>query len=104
MEIVNSLFLSVVDHKSVNNGFPNGSIDPSNSVTLEVPEKLEALHIFANSMAKQIGVKLGPEEIVPGVFHYSATRIIVQAMECLTEELTRASLAKAWERNNWWVG
>ena len=65
---------------------------------LELEPKSVPLYDFVCDTAREIGVKLTSEEIVPGVIHCAASRVIMRAVECLVDDLVRMSLAKAWER------
>lgn len=65
---------------------------------MELERKLEPFYDFVCETAREIGIKLISEEIVPTVVHCAASRMIMRAVECLTEDLVRMSLAKAWER------
>ncbi|XP_012254143.2 YEATS domain-containing protein 2 [Athalia rosae] len=76
-------------------------IDPlQDCVTLEVDSPLELPCAFVNETARAIGIKFQKEEIVPGVKHCAVQRVIVEAMQCLIDDLMRRSLAKAWERSS----
>ncbi|KOX81260.1 YEATS domain-containing protein 2 [Melipona quadrifasciata] len=65
---------------------------------LELEKRLMPFHDFVCETAREIGIKLISEEIVPTVAHCAAGRMIMRAVECLAEDLVRMSLAKAWER------
>ena len=65
---------------------------------LELEKKLVPFYDFICETAREIGIKLISEEIVPSVVHGAAGRMIMRAVECLAEDLVRMSLAKAWER------
>ncbi|KAK9300376.1 hypothetical protein QLX08_006917 [Tetragonisca angustula] len=65
---------------------------------LELEKRLVPFHDFVCETAREIGIKLISEEIVPTVAHCAAGRMIMRAVECLAEDLVRMSLAKAWER------
>ena len=75
----------------------NGEIG---TVSLGIPENIVGLQTFVCETARQIGVKLEPEEIVPGVTHCASARMMVRAVQCLIEDLLRSSHAMAWERRN----
>ncbi|XP_011644166.1 YEATS domain-containing protein 2 [Pogonomyrmex barbatus] len=68
-------------------------------IPVELDEDLLPFHNFICNTARDIGIKIGPEEIVPGVLYCAASRVIMRVIECFVEDLTRSSLAKAWERN-----
>ncbi|XP_076625654.1 YEATS domain containing 2 homolog D12 [Colletes latitarsis] len=76
-----------------NKGFPNTKL-----AVLEIEEKLAPLHDFVCETAREIGVKLTSEEILPNVIDCASGRMIMRAVECLVDDLIRMSLAKAWER------
>ncbi|OAD54942.1 YEATS domain-containing protein 2 [Eufriesea mexicana] len=67
-------------------------------IVLELETKLVPFYDFVCEIAREIGIKLISEEIVPTVVHCAAGRMIMRAVECLVEDLVRMSLAKAWER------
>ncbi|XP_053986887.1 uncharacterized protein LOC128880631 [Hylaeus volcanicus] len=67
---------------------------------LEIEEKLAPLHEFVCETAREIGVKLTSEEILPNVIDFTSSRMIMKAVECLVDDLIRMSLAKAWEKCN----
>ncbi|KAK2576226.1 hypothetical protein KPH14_005595 [Odynerus spinipes] len=72
----------------------------SKMISLDLEERLIPLHNFVCETTRSIGITLKPEEIIPNVLHCTASRTIIQAMECFLEDLVRASLAKAWEKSN----
>ncbi|XP_066598718.1 uncharacterized protein D12 [Prorops nasuta] len=72
---------------------------PNDMLVLELDEKMVPLYNFVSETARDIGIKLDFEEIVPNVVHCAAGRMIMKAIECLVEDLSRSSLAKAWERS-----
>ncbi|XP_012060495.1 PREDICTED: YEATS domain-containing protein 2 [Atta cephalotes] len=84
----------------------NGSKKNSNYSTdstlipIELDENLLPFHNFVCDTAQEIGIKIEPEEIIPGVLYCAASRVIMQVVKCFVEDLTRSSLARAWERNN----
>nr|XP_031845887.1 uncharacterized protein LOC116432746 isoform X1 [Nomia melanderi] len=65
---------------------------------LEMEAKSTSFYDFVCETAREIGVKLNPEEILPQVVYCAAGRMIMRAIECLVDDLIRMSLAKAWER------
>ncbi|EZA53024.1 YEATS domain-containing protein [Ooceraea biroi] len=67
---------------------------------LELDEGLLPLHNFVCDTARDSGVEIGSEEIVPGVQHCATSRVIMRVIECFVEDLARSSLARAWERNS----
>lgn len=73
--------------------------EKKNIMSLGIPQKIVPLQTYVCDTARQIGLKLEPEEIVPGVLHCASARMIVKATECFLEDLLRSSLAKAWERS-----
>ncbi|KAG7200954.1 hypothetical protein KM043_003314 [Ampulex compressa] len=75
-----------------------GQSSGSGVLALELATRLEPLQDFVCETARQIGIKLVSEEIVPNVVHCAAGRMVMRALECFLEDLLRASLAKAWER------
>lgn len=72
----------------------------STLIPIELDENLLPLHNFVCDTARDIGIKIGPEEIVPGVLYCAASRVMIKVVECFVEDLARSSLAKAWERNS----
>lgn len=73
---------------------------PKDMITLEIEPSQQLPCAFVNETAREIGVRLQKEEIIPGVRDSTAERMIAQAMQCLVDDLVRRSLAKAWERNS----
>ncbi|KZC05694.1 YEATS domain-containing protein 2 [Dufourea novaeangliae] len=65
---------------------------------LEMEMKSISFYDFVCETAREIGIKLNPEEILPSVVDGAAGRMIMKAVECLVDDLVRMSLAKAWER------
>lgn len=43
-----------------------------------MPSESESLFIYVNETAQNIGIKLTDEEIIPGVRHYSGSRMIMR--------------------------
>ncbi|EFN63833.1 YEATS domain-containing protein 2 [Camponotus floridanus] len=78
----------------------DGGSDFSKLIPLELDGSLLPFHNFVDDTARDIGIKIGPEEIVPGVLYNAASRVMMRVVECFVEDLTRTSLAKAWERNS----
>ncbi|XP_046813296.1 uncharacterized protein LOC124421759 [Vespa crabro] len=78
----------------------NNEITTSRTISLDLEEKLLPLHNFICETTRSIGITLKPEEIVPNVFHCTASRVMIRAMECFIEDIVRTSLAKAWEKSN----
>ncbi|KYN03579.1 YEATS domain-containing protein 2 [Cyphomyrmex costatus] len=72
----------------------------STLIPIELDKNLLPFHNFVCNTAQEIGIKIGPEEIIPGVVYCAASRVIMRVVECFVEDLTRSSLARAWERNN----
>nr|XP_033336602.1 YEATS domain-containing protein 2 [Megalopta genalis]XP_033336603.1 YEATS domain-containing protein 2 [Megalopta genalis]XP_033336604.1 YEATS domain-containing protein 2 [Megalopta genalis]XP_033336605.1 YEATS domain-containing protein 2 [Megalopta genalis]XP_033336606.1 YEATS domain-containing protein 2 [Megalopta genalis] len=72
-------------------------LDPKIAV-LEMETKSIPFHDFICETAREIGVKLNHEEILPSVVDCAASRAIMRAIECLVDDLVRMSLAKAWKR------
>ncbi|XP_034191694.2 YEATS domain containing 2 homolog D12 isoform X1 [Osmia lignaria lignaria] len=76
----------------------------SNEVTdtkiaaMNLDTKSVPLYNFVHETAREIGVELVSEEIVPNVVYCASGRTMMRAVECLVEDLVRMSLAKAWER------
>ncbi|KAL6447446.1 hypothetical protein ACFW04_001559 [Cataglyphis niger] len=83
-----------------NNNRNNDSSTNSKLIPLELDESLLPFHNFVCDTARDIGIKIGPEEIVPGILYSAASRVMMRVVECFVEDLTRTSLAKAWERNS----
>ncbi|XP_046743507.1 YEATS domain-containing protein 2 [Diprion similis] len=70
------------------------------TITLDSDPLLELPSAFVDETAREIGIRLQREEIIPGVLHSAAERMIVEAMRCFVDDLMRRSHAKAWERSN----
>ncbi|XP_011051923.1 PREDICTED: YEATS domain-containing protein 2 isoform X2 [Acromyrmex echinatior] len=88
-----------IDRRKNGNKNSNYSTD-STLIPIELDENLLPFHNFVCDTAQEIGIKIEPEEIIPGVLYCAASRVIMQVVECFVEDLTRSSLARAWERNN----
>nr|XP_003707125.1 PREDICTED: YEATS domain-containing protein 2 [Megachile rotundata]XP_012149601.1 PREDICTED: YEATS domain-containing protein 2 [Megachile rotundata]XP_012149602.1 PREDICTED: YEATS domain-containing protein 2 [Megachile rotundata]XP_012149603.1 PREDICTED: YEATS domain-containing protein 2 [Megachile rotundata]XP_012149605.1 PREDICTED: YEATS domain-containing protein 2 [Megachile rotundata] len=72
---------------------------PDKKITaLNLETKFVPLYNFIHETAREIGIELVSEEIVPNVVYCATGRMIMRAVECLVEDLVRMSLAKAWER------
>lgn len=78
----------------------SNEIITSGTISLDMEEKLLPLHNFICETTRSIGITLKPEEIIPNVFHCTASRVMIRAMECFMEDIVRTSLAKAWEKTN----
>lgn len=117
-----------IDRRKNYNNRNSDSSTNSKLIPLELDESLLPFHNFVCDTARDIGIKIGPEEIVPGVLYSAASRVMMrvkiisyancanfltlsyvfvtikimffQVVECFVEDLTRTSLAKAWERNS----
>lgn len=63
------------ERNSVNN---DSSVVSSTLVPLELDESLMPLHNFVCNAARNIGIKIRPEEIVPGVMYSAASRAIMR--------------------------
>ncbi|XP_024873967.1 YEATS domain-containing protein 2 [Temnothorax curvispinosus] len=72
----------------------------STLLPIELDEDLLPFHNFVCDTARDIGIKITPEEIIPGVVYCAASRVMMRVVECFVEDLTRSSLARAWERNS----
>lgn len=84
-----------------NDGNQNSNYSSDSAlIPIELDEDLLPFHNFVCDTARDIGIKIGPEEVVPGVLYCAASRVIMRVVECFVEDLTRSSLARAWERNN----
>ncbi|XP_011297531.1 YEATS domain-containing protein 2 [Fopius arisanus] len=68
-------------------------------VVMEVPKSAEPIYSYVCGTARQIGVKLLGEEVVQGVRHAAAGRVLARAVECLMEDLLRSSFAQSFERS-----
>lgn len=51
---------------------------PKDVITLELDSSLQLPTAFVNETAREVGVRLQKEEIIPGVMHRAAERVIVQ--------------------------
>ncbi|KAI4499386.1 hypothetical protein M0802_005646 [Mischocyttarus mexicanus] len=78
----------------------NNEAAKSDIIPLDLEEELLPLHNFVCATTRSIGITLKPEEISSEVFHCSASRVMIRALECFVEDLLRTSLVKAWEKNN----
>ncbi|XP_015111000.1 YEATS domain-containing protein 2 [Diachasma alloeum] len=75
-----------------------GQEEVGRGVTMEVPKSAEPIYSYVCGSVRQIGVKLEGEEVVEGVMHDAAGRVLAKAVECLMEDLLRSSLAQSFER------
>ncbi|KAM0731612.1 YEATS domain-containing protein 2 [Formica fusca] len=89
-----------IDRRKNGNNRNSDSSTGSKLIPLELDESLLPFHNFVCDTARDIGIKIGPEEIIPGVLYSAASRVMMRVVECFVEDLTRTSLAKAWERNS----
>ncbi|XP_072756623.1 uncharacterized protein D12 [Anoplolepis gracilipes] len=89
-----------MDRRKNGNNRNSDSSTGSKLIPLELDESLLPFHNFVCDTARDIGIKIGPEEIVPGVLYSAASRAMMRVVECFVEDLTRTSLAKAWERTD----
>ncbi|XP_029673220.1 YEATS domain-containing protein 2 [Formica exsecta] len=89
-----------IDRRKNDNNRNSDSSTGSKLIPLELDESLLPFHNFVCDTARDIGIKIGPEEIIPGVLYSAASRVMMRVVECFVEDLTRTSLAKAWERNS----
>ncbi|XP_070165829.1 uncharacterized protein D12 [Polyergus mexicanus] len=89
-----------IDRRKNSNNRNSDSLTGSKLIPLELDESLLPFHNFVCDTARDIGIKIGPEEIIPGVLYSAASRVMMRVVECFVEDLTRTSLAKAWERNS----
>ncbi|XP_032666203.1 YEATS domain-containing protein 2 [Odontomachus brunneus] len=90
----------VIDRGKDVNVHSNSSAASSTLMPLELDKNLMPLHKFVCDTAQEIGIKIAPEEIVPGVVYCAASRVMMRVIECFVEDLTRSSWAKALERNS----
>lgn len=56
----------------------DSSIGSTKLIPLELDESLLPFHNFVCDTAQDIGIKIGPEEIVPGVLHNAASRVMMR--------------------------
>lgn len=115
-----------IDRRKSGDNLNSDSSTDSKLIPLELDKNLLPFHNFVCDTARDIGIKIQPEEIVPGVLYSAASRVMMrvkiifyanyvlvlfyvlifvkivsfQVVECFMEDLTRMSFAKAWERNN----
>ncbi|XP_078034745.1 YEATS domain containing 2 homolog D12 [Augochlora pura] len=78
--------------------FNNENLSDPKIAVLEMETESLPFHDFVCETAREIGVKLNYEEILPSVVDCAASRAIMRAIECLVDDLVRMSLAKAWKR------
>lgn len=70
----------------------------SDADVLEIPVESESLFIYVNETARNIGIKLTDEEIIPGVRHCSGSHAMMRAVECFVDNILRLSHATALEK------
>lgn len=56
----------------------DSSINSTKLIPLELDESLLPFHNFVCDTAQDIGIKIGPEEIVPGVLYNAASRVMMR--------------------------
>ncbi|CAK9801294.1 YEATS domain-containing protein 2 [Anthophora plagiata] len=95
---VESVGVTLENKRLLKPGKENKEIANTKITVLDLQNRLVPIYDFVCETAREIGVRLISEEIVPTVVHCAAGRMIIQAVECLVEDLVRMSLAKAWER------
>lgn len=64
-----------------------------------VPDGEIIFNRFTCETARQIGIKITEEEVIPGVMADSVSRVFSQSVSSFLEELVRRSCAQAWMRN-----
>ncbi|XP_029165953.1 YEATS domain-containing protein 2 [Nylanderia fulva] len=89
-----------IDRRKNDDNRTSDSSADSKLIPLELDQNLLPFHNFVCETARDIGIKIQSEEIVPGVLYSAASRVMMRVVECFVEDLTRMSLAKAWERNS----
>ncbi|CAL1677638.1 unnamed protein product [Lasius platythorax] len=100
VESVEESSCRTIDRRKNGDNRNSESSTDSKLVPLELDESLLPFDNFVCDTARDIGIKIGPEEIVPGILYSAASRVMIRVVECFVEDLTRMSLAKAWERNS----
>ncbi|CAK9833464.1 YEATS domain-containing protein 2 [Anthophora retusa] len=95
---VESVGVTLENKRLLKPGKENKEIENTKITVLDLQNRLVPIYDFVCETAREIGVRLISEEIVPTVVHCAAGRMIIKAVECLVEDLVRMSLAKAWER------
>ncbi|XP_076661976.1 YEATS domain containing 2 homolog D12 [Halictus rubicundus] len=99
VDIVDETFSEVEKKKSKGDmDFNERNLSASKIAVLEMETKSIPFHDFVCETAREIGVKLNHEEVLPSVVDCAASRAIMRVIECLVDDLVRMSLAKAWER------
>ncbi|XP_076292514.1 YEATS domain containing 2 homolog D12 [Lasioglossum baleicum] len=99
VDIVDEGFLEVEKKSSKGDtDFNERNLCASKVAVLEMEAKSIPFHDFVSETAREIGVKLNHEEILPSVVDCAVSRAIMRVIECLVDDLVRMSLAKAWER------
>jgi len=66
-----------IDRRKNYNQNNNYSTD-STLIPIELDEDLLPFHNFVCDTARDIGIKIGPEEIVPGILYCAASRVIMR--------------------------
>ncbi|KAJ9586306.1 hypothetical protein L9F63_020014 [Diploptera punctata] len=67
---------------------------------LNVDPDVELLCTFVRDSARELGYKLEPQELAPGVMSCVTERLLAESVRLLAEDLLRRSLCQAWIRNS----
>ena len=66
---------------------------------LNLCEGQASLSSFVRDTVQDIGYKVDPQELAPGVIACAAERMLTEAVRLLTDDLLRRALSQAWIRN-----
>lgn len=67
-----------IDRRKNGNNRNSDSSTGSKLIPLELDESLLPFHNFVCDTARDIGIKIGPEEIIPGVLYSAASRVMMR--------------------------
>lgn len=79
---------STTDRRKDEDCYGDTNVVSSTLMPLELDESLMPLHRFVCDTAQEIGIKIAPEEIVPGVVYCSASRVIIRVSRFHTSSST----------------
>ncbi|XP_069692593.1 uncharacterized protein D12 isoform X2 [Periplaneta americana] len=87
-------------HENLNRDPPGFSDSGRALEVLALDPHLDVQCTFVREVAREIGFKLTPQEIVPGVLFCAAERVLLEAVRSLADDLLRRALCMAWKRNS----
>ncbi|XP_033230994.1 YEATS domain-containing protein 2 [Belonocnema kinseyi] len=91
--------IDVVSEEKPNENHRVNDVETSDeALILDLPPESESLFTFVNDTAREIGIKLTDEEIIPDVRHCAASHVIMRAVQCFVDDLIRLSHSRAIDR------